>query len=86
MNTLYHKNTRTTTLDRDSVHNLERELKIRGFSPKTISSYLTYNRLFLEFSKKSPREITNDDVRAYLESIKDKGHTNSTLNVAHSTP
>lgn len=82
MNTLYHKNTRTTTLERDSVYNLERELKIRGFSPKTIKSYLAYNRLFLEFAQKGPMEITNNDIRAYLESIKDEGCANSTLNVA----
>jgi site-specific recombinase XerD len=82
MDTLYHKNKRTTTIDRDHVHNLERELKIRGFSPRTVESYLAYNRLFLEFAQKSPTEITNNDVRAYLESIKDKGCANSTLNVA----
>jgi site-specific recombinase XerD len=82
MDTFYHKNTRTTTSDRDSVHNLERELKIRGFSPRTVDSYLTYNRLFLEFSKKSPTAITNNDIRQYLESMKDKGCANSTLNVA----
>src|SRR6266702_4200496 len=82
MTTYYHKNTKTTTLDRDPVHNLERELKIRGFSRMTIESYLTYNMLFLEFSKKNPMEITNDDIRTYLESMKDKGCANSTLNVA----
>lgn len=82
MNTYYHKNTRSTTLDRDSVHNLERELKIRGFSRRTIESYLLYNRLFLEFAKKSSKEVTNDDIRSYLESMKDKGCANSTLNVA----
>ena len=64
------------------MHNLQRELKIRGFSPRTIDSYLTYNRLFLEFSKKSPREVTNNDIRAYLEYLKDKGCANSTLNVS----
>lgn len=82
MNTFYRKNTKNTTLDRDPVHNLERELKIRGFSRRTIESYLLYNRLFLEFIKKSPKEVTNEDVRKYLESIKDKGCANSTLNVA----
>ncbi|KKQ60141.1 MAG: tyrosine type site-specific recombinase [Parcubacteria group bacterium GW2011_GWC1_38_22] len=82
MDTLYHKNKRTTTLERDAVHNLERELKIRGFSHRTIKSYLAYNRLFLEFAQKSPMEITNNDIRAYLESLKDNGCANSTLNVA----
>lgn len=82
MNTFYHKNTKTTTLDRDYAHNLERELKIRGFSMRTIDSYLTYNRLFLEYIKKNPTTVTNNDIRQYLESLKDKGCANSTLNVA----
>ena len=82
MNTFYHKNARTTTSDRDVAHNLERELKIRGFSRRTIESYLLYNRLFLEFIKKNPTAVTNDDIRRYLESLKDRGCANSTLNVA----
>ncbi|HEX8974553.1 MAG TPA: site-specific tyrosine recombinase/integron integrase [Patescibacteria group bacterium] len=82
MDTYYHKNTRNTTLDRDPVHNLEREMKIRGFSRRTIESYLLYNRLFLEFAGKSPKEVINEDIRRYLESLKDRGCANSTLNVA----
>jgi len=82
MNTYYHKNGRKTTEEREYVHNLERELKIRGFSRRTTDSYLLYNRLFLEFIKKSPREVTNDDIRRYLESIIDRGCASSTLNVA----
>ncbi|NTW27277.1 MAG: tyrosine-type recombinase/integrase [Candidatus Moranbacteria bacterium] len=82
MNTFYHKNTKTTTLDRDSVHNLEREMKIRGFSHRTIESYLLYNRIFLEFIGKNSTAVTNNDIKNYLESIRDKGCANSTLNVA----
>ncbi len=82
MHTSYQKNTKTTMADRDSVYNLEREMKIRGFSRQTIQSYLLYNRLFLEFIKKNPTAVTNNDVRQYLESIKDRGCASSTLNVA----
>jgi site-specific recombinase XerD len=82
MDTLYQKNTKTTTNDRDTVHNLEREMKIRGFSRRTIESYLLYNRLFLEFIKKNPTSVTNNDIRCYLESQKDRGLSHSTLNVA----
>ena len=64
------------------MHNLEQELRIRGFSPRTIESYLLYNRLFLQFSGKSPKAIINDDIRQYLISLKDKDCANSTLNVA----
>jgi len=83
MNTDYHKTSKkTTTQERDPLYNLEQELRIRGFSPKTIKSYLLYNKLFLQFSNKSPKEITNDDIRQYLISLKDKNCANSTLNVA----
>ena len=82
MNTGYHKNTKTTTEEREPLKNLERELKIRGFSKRTIESYVLYNRLFLEFIKKSPKEVTNIDIRSYLECLKDRNCANSTLNVA----
>ncbi|MCK9379221.1 MAG: phage integrase N-terminal SAM-like domain-containing protein, partial [Candidatus Moranbacteria bacterium] len=82
MNTYYHKDKKTTTEERDPLRNLEQELRIRGFSPRTIESYLAYNKLFLQFSNKSPKEITNDDIRRYLISLKDKNCANSTLNVA----
>lgn len=64
-----------------ALYNLERELKIRGLSRRTIESYLLYNRLFLDFTKKCPSEVTNEDIRKYLESFIDKGSAHSTLNV-----
>lgn len=82
MDTYYHRRKSTTTGERNPLNNLERELKIRGFSPKTVKSYWLYNRLFLEFVKKSPKEVSNDDIRQYLLFLKDKNCANSTLNVA----
>lgn len=82
MNKDYHRNKKTTTEERDPLHNLEQELRIRGFSPRTIESYLLYNKLFLQFSNKSCKEVTNEDIRQYLISLKDKNCANSTLNVA----
>lgn len=82
MNTFYQKTTKTTSLERDPLYNLERELKIRGFSPRTIDSYCLYNRLFLEFIKKSPKEVTSEDIRKYLEHLTDKNSASSTVNVA----
>jgi site-specific recombinase XerD len=81
MNTLYQIQKRTTRASREPLFSLERELKIRGFSRKTVQSYCLYNRLFLEFIKKSPRDVREEDVRRYLEYLADKGMTASTLNV-----
>lgn len=82
MNAFYHASRKTTTKERDPLYNLERELKIRGFSQKTVKSYLLYNRLFLQFSQKSPKSVTNKDVRQYLLFLKSKNCASSTLNVA----
>ena len=49
-----------------SLENLETELKLRGFSERTVKSYLFYNTKFLAFTNKQPEAITEDDVRAYL--------------------
>lgn len=82
MNTDYHTNTKTTTQERDPLYNLEQELRIRGFSRKTIKSYVLYNKIFLEFIRKSPKSVSNDDIRQYLISLKDRDRASSTLNVA----
>lgn len=82
MNTYYHTAGKTTIQERDPLYNLERELKIRGFSPKTVKSYLLYNKLFLQYSQKSPKSVTNEDIRQYLLSLKDRDCASSTLNVA----
>jgi len=49
-----------------SLKKLETELKLRGFSRQTSRMYLFYNRKFLEFIKKNPEEITDDDIKEFL--------------------
>ena len=73
---------RTTRIKRDPMYNLERELKIRGFSRKTIKAYLHYNRKFLNFARKSPKEIANEDIKKYLEYLANRKVSNATLNLA----
>lgn len=52
-----------------ALEKLEMELKLRAFSPRTIQSYLFYNRKFLEFAKKQPEQVTEDDVRSYIANL-----------------
>lgn len=66
----------------DPMLKLERELKIRGFSPKTVKSYLHYNRKFLLFTNKNPKIIHNEDIKRYLEYLADRQVSSSTLNLA----
>lgn len=49
-----------------SLKKLETELKLRGFSRQTSKMYLFYNRKFLEFTKKNPEEIMDDDIKEFL--------------------
>ena len=48
------------------LEDLSTELKLRNYSEKTLTAYLTHNKKFLEYVKKSPEETTQDDVRSYL--------------------
>jgi site-specific recombinase XerD len=45
---------------------LETELHARKYSPRTISSYLHYNRAFCGFVSRTPEEITTGDVNRYI--------------------
>ena len=45
---------------------LATELKIRGFSQKTIDSYLLHNQKFLEFVNKTPEQVEEQDIKNYL--------------------
>lgn len=59
---------------------LETELKLRGFSKQTSKMYLFYNRKFLEFIKKDPEEIKDDDIKEFLASkISDDSLSNSSI-------
>jgi len=48
------------------LEDLETELKLRAFSPQTVKAYLFWNHKFLDFNKKNPQEVTEDDVKKYI--------------------
>ncbi|MFH1332188.1 MAG: site-specific tyrosine recombinase/integron integrase [archaeon] len=45
---------------------LETELKLRGFSQQTIKTYIRHNKLFLDYVKKEPSQVTEEDIKNYL--------------------
>jgi integrase/recombinase XerD len=63
---------------------LETELKIRGFSPKTIKAYVKKNQRFLEFTGKEPNDIVESDVKAYMAHLMDKGQKPASVSLAMS--
>ena len=59
---------------------LETELKLRGFSKQTSKMYLFYNHKFLEYIKKNPEKITDDDIKEFLASkMSDDSLSNSSI-------
>ena len=52
------------------------ELKISKNSEHTQKSYIDFNRKFLEFIKKNPEQITEDDIKSYIaEKLSEKSST-----------
>ncbi len=45
---------------------LETELKIRGFSKRTVENYLFHNKKFFDFTKKEPKDVNEDDAKRYI--------------------
>jgi len=65
------------------ISKLKIELQIRGFSERTIKSYLFHNHKFLDFIKKQPDEITTDDIKTYMAYlIAEKKQKSTSVNLA----
>ena len=45
---------------------LETELKLRGFSARTVQTYLYQNQRFLNYLHKNPEEMNEQDIKQYL--------------------
>ncbi|MEA2088326.1 MAG: site-specific tyrosine recombinase/integron integrase [Patescibacteria group bacterium] len=63
---------------------LKQEMKLRGFSQKTVKSYLYYITEVLKFANKNPKIVNTKDIRNYLEKLADNKQSASTLNTAYS--
>ncbi|MEM5879035.1 MAG: tyrosine-type recombinase/integrase [Candidatus Aenigmatarchaeota archaeon] len=57
----------------DALQKLENEIKLRGFSERTLKMYLFYNQKFLEFVKKNPEDVNEDDVKAFIAKKMEEG-------------
>ncbi len=65
---------------------LATELKLRGFSDKTIKAYVFHNQKFLDFIKKQPEEVTQDDIKQYIGHLmSEKGYRPASTNLSLST-
>ena len=55
----------------------------RRCSPKTIKTYQTCVKQFLNKTQKTIDKISKKDVRLFLEGLSEKGYAGNTLNVYH---
>jgi site-specific recombinase XerD len=70
----------------DELEKLKIELDSRGFSRKTKKSYTFFSQDFLNFIKKGPARIQEEDIKKYISYlIIKKGYTNITANLAISS-
>jgi len=66
------------------MYRLESELKMRGFSPETIKSYMNYNQKFLDVIKKDPRSVTQNEIKEYLGGMISKKYSARTVSLVRS--
>ncbi len=65
---------------------LETELKIRGFSKRTVDTYLYHNQKFLDFIKKEPQNVNESDAKSYIAYLmSDKKYSPGSVNLALSS-
>lgn len=60
-------------MDSEAIERLEKELRIRGFSRKTISSYVFHISSFIDFIKKPVQKINKEDIKSYIDYLLAKG-------------
>ncbi len=60
---------------------LATELKIRGFSPRTVAAYTLYTGKFLQECRKPPGRVTEADVKVFLARELDRGLSPQSLNL-----
>lgn len=61
------------------LKSMQEGLKLRGYSPKTIKSYTSHARLFLEYSSKNAEQLVKEDVNNYLLYLLDEKGSSHTF-------
>ena len=64
---------------------LEKRLKLKGFSPRTIKSYKYNIGKFFEFVKKKPENVQKEDIEAYFMTLINKGKQTATIRLNYSS-
>ncbi len=72
----------SSTFAEEGIGELEKDLRLRNYSAKTIKSYKSCIRSFLQYIQpRHPKNITSDEIRTYLlHLIDDKNFSSGTVN------
>lgn len=66
---------------------MSEDMRLHDLRPRTIESYLLAVRLFVEWRKKDPEKLTEQDVRRYVLHLRDDKHqAPSSVNIAICAP
>ena len=68
----------------EALQKLETEMKLRAFFPRTVDAYLYWNKQLLNFSKKVPEQITEDDVKNYVANLLSENVSAKSVNLIRS--
>jgi len=63
------------------LQKLERELKYRNYSPKTIKAYTTCTKYFLEKINKDPENVSRDEIIDFLLFLQSSKKSPKTINL-----
>ena len=62
--------------EEEFLKKIEVELKISKNSPYTLKNYIKANKNFLNYTKKNPEQMTEDDVKLYIsDNLSNKAST-----------
>lgn len=68
----------------DVLKSLETEMRLIGFSRQTSKVYLYYNSKFLDYIKKSPEDIVENDIKEFLAYKMSDNSSNCSINLIRS--
>jgi len=66
-----------------TLERMKEELKLAGYSPKTVSSYHGAAGRFLRHVSKPSNRLTHEDIRAYMLHLAEAKYSSSTINQSH---
>lgn len=63
---------------------LNAEMRLRGFSERTIKAYMYHNKNFLDYISKGPDEVSEEDVKRYMGHLLEKDYSASSVSLIRS--